>query len=253
MQQDRLLKNALDLGEQMLICGAEISRVEDTISRIANAYGSKRTDVFVITSVIFLTLTDDNEKTVTGTRRVKKYSTNLDKLHKYNDLSRRLCAQTPEDNSFETGIEKIKAEKPYNLPVQCIFSAVVAAAFAVFFGGSIKDALSASVIGLIVRLITFAQSKTKVNTAFSNVVSSAILSALAFLAVKTGLGDEASKIIIGNIMLLIPGVALTNSIRDIISGDIVSGILRFIEAMVTALAIAAGYVIAALLMGGGSL
>ena len=54
-------------------------------------------------------------------------------------------------------------------------------------------------------------------------------------------------------MLLIPGVALTNSIRDIISGDIVSGMLRFIEAMVTALAIAAGYVIAALLMGGGAL
>ena len=237
----------------MLICGAEISRVEDTLSRITNAYGCYRTDVFVITSVIFLTLTDENEHTVTGTRRVKKYDTNLDKLHKYNDLSRKLCAQTPEDSSFENGIEEIKAEKPYTLPVQCVFSALVAAAFAIFFGGSLKDALAATVIGVIVRLLIFAQSKTKVNTAFANVVNSLILSILAFTAVKLGLGDEVSKIIIGNIMLLIPGVALTNSIRDIISGDIVSGMLRFIEAMITALAIAAGYVIAALIMGGAAL
>ena len=31
-------------------------------------------------------------------------------------------------------------------------------------------------------------------------------------------------------MLLIPGVALTNSIRDMISGDIMAGMRRFCEA-----------------------
>lgn len=58
------------------------------------------------------------------------------------------------------------------------------------------------------------------------------------------------QIIIGNIMLLIPGVALTNSIRDMISGDIMAGMLRFCEACLVSLAIAAGYIIAALIFGG---
>ena len=54
-------------------------------------------------------------------------------------------------------------------------------------------------------------------------------------------------------MLLIPGVALTNSIRDVISGDIVSGMLRFAEAMIIALAIAAGYILVSVVFGGGAI
>ena len=54
-------------------------------------------------------------------------------------------------------------------------------------------------------------------------------------------------------MLLIPGIGMTNAIRDIISGDIMAGILRFCESVVIAIAIAAGYSIAALLFGRWSL
>ena len=57
-------------------------------------------------------------------------------------------------------------------------------------------------------------------------------------------------IIIGNIMLLIPGIGLTNSIRDIVSGDIMAGMLRFCESVIIAVAIAAGYILSALLLGG---
>ena len=36
----QLLSAALDLGEQMLICGGEVNRVEDTICRLCKAYVS---------------------------------------------------------------------------------------------------------------------------------------------------------------------------------------------------------------------
>ena len=55
---------------------------------------------------------------------------------------------------------------------------------------------------------------------------------------------------IGNIMLLIPGMALTNSIRDLLCGDIVAGLLRLVESLLIALAIAAGYSIPLILLGG---
>lgn len=42
----QLLSAALDLGEQMLICGGEVNRVEDTICRLCKAYGAKKVDVF---------------------------------------------------------------------------------------------------------------------------------------------------------------------------------------------------------------
>ena len=76
------------------------------------------------------------------------------------------------------------------------------------------------------------------------------MSSLAFLAVSVGLGHSADLIIIGNVMLLIPGIGLTNSLRDMISGDTVTGLIRFSEACMLALAIAGGYLLAGTLMGG---
>lgn len=42
-------------------------------------------------------------------------------------------------------------------------------------------------------------------------------------------------------MLYIPGTQMTNSIRDILCGDIMSGLLRLIEAVMLAIAIALGF------------
>ena len=89
------------------------------------------------------------------------------------------------------------------------------------------------------------------NQIFVNAVASFLLSFSAILLVRLGLGQDTNRIIIGNIMLLIPGIALTNSLRDMISGDIMSGMLRFFDAVLVAAAIAAGYIFAAQLLGGG--
>lgn len=251
MELERLLTAVLDLGEQMLLCGAEISRVEDTVQRICYKYGCKKVDIFAITSVIFLTLTDSEDNFRSSSRRVSKYNTNLDRLHKYNALSRELCSQeAPEIEALENGIKEISSKKHYPLYIQCLACAMIASAFTVFFGGNAFDALASAIIGIILKIVIYYTAKTKVNMVFANVVCSAVVCFLAFIFIKAGLGNDVSMIIIGNIMILIPGVALTNSIRDIISGDIMSGILRACEAVVIALAIAAGYIISALVFGG---
>ena len=57
-------------------------------------------------------------------------------------------------------------------------------------------------------------------------------------------GLNQDKIIIGDIMLLIPGIALTNSIKDMLVGDTLSGVLRLIEALLWAGALACGFMAA---------
>ena len=61
---------------------------------------------------------------------------------------------------------------------------------------------------------------------------------------------HADKILIGIIMLLIPGIMLTNSIRDILLGDIISGSLRLVEAILMAAVLALGMMAAIWLLGG---
>ena len=51
-------------------------------------------------------------------------------------------------------------------------------------------------------------------------------------------------------MLLIPGLGFTNALRDLFVGDSIAGILRSIEALLSAVGIAAGYFLFVLIAGG---
>ena len=52
-----LMDILLDFGETMMFAGGEIGRIEDSLGRLGAAYGAVKTNVFVITSSIELTLT----------------------------------------------------------------------------------------------------------------------------------------------------------------------------------------------------
>jgi len=245
----KLFGYAMDIGEQMLISGAEVHRVEESISRMCYAFGAARVDVFIITSSIVVTIHTKEGETLTQTRRVTSTGINYERLHHLNGLSREIC----EKNLTEQEIEKklkaaVNCKKfPFWLEVACY--AIIAAAFTLFFGGNITEALVSLVIGAIVRLGIFFCDKIISNRIFGKFFSAVITTFLAFLTVGLGWISNEDKVIIGNIMTLIPGIGLTNALRDLFTGDSIAGLLRSIEAVLTALAIAAGYFLVAVLGG----
>jgi uncharacterized membrane protein YjjP (DUF1212 family) len=250
MQPEQLLTCALDIGEQMLISGAEIGRVEDSIRHICSAYGCGRTDVFTITSSIVVSIEDANRNFYTQTRRITATKTDLTRLDKLNALSRRICATKPGYDRVQAELSDICSGKTYPLWFEALASALIAGSFAVFFGGSWMDGLVSAGLGLALRYITWVLQKARLNQIFTNVVASFLLCFSSIALTRAGIGDNVNMIIIGGIMLLIPGIALTNSLRDMISGDIMSGMLRFFDAVLVAAAIAAGFILAASLLGG---
>ena len=54
-------------------------------------------------------------------------------------------------------------------------------------------------------------------------------------------------------MLLIPGIAMTNSVRDLLIGDVVTGMIRFVNSLLMAAAIACGFALPLILTGGAML
>jgi len=100
-----------------------------------------------------------------------------------------------------------------------------------------------------VRLGLLFSDKIISNKIFGKFFSAVVATFLAFSAVKLGWVANVDRIIIGNIMTLIPGIGLTNALRDLFTGDSIAGLLRSIEAVLTALAIAAGYFLVAVLGG----
>lgn len=250
MNYHKALSCALDVGEQLLVSGAEVYRVEDCIRRILFAYGAQDVDVFTITSSIVVTVLTPEGKRLTQTRRIERYATNLQRVHQLNQLSREMCRERMDFDRCQARYAAIMAERPYPQWAEFACYALIAGAFTVFFGGSWRDAVISAFIGVVLKGTVSLVGAVRFNHVLSNLIASFVLSVLAFLAVRVGLADTVDRIVIGNIMLIIPGATLTNSLRDMISGDTMAGILRFIEACILALAIAGGYFLASAVLGG---
>lgn len=246
---EKLLNCAMDIGEQMLISGAEVHRVEESVKRMCNAFGAARTDVFIITSSMVVTLYTQDGKYFTQTRRIISSTTDFEKLHQLNKLSRRLCEEKMTEAEIRMQLDKAINCKTYPFWLECLSYAVIAGAFTVFFGGGAVEMAVSLITGGLVRLGIRISDKAISNKIFSKFLSSVFATLLAFAAVKLGFIANVDKVIIGNIMTLIPGVGLTNALRDLFTGDSIAGLLRSIEAVLIALAIAAGYFLVTALGG----
>lgn len=249
MDYEKLLDRILELGAQMLMAGAEISRVEDSVTRICNAYEMERSDVFSITSCLIVTIHTKEGRILTQSKRIMAYDTDLERLERCNRLSRDICDYYLTIEDIDERLERIKNSKTYPEFVMCLAYVLISASFSIFFGGDWLDAVAAAVTGLVIRCMVKMNERVGMNRIIKNIICSAAGGLCAWALVKLGLGHSIDMIIIGNIMLLVPGVALTNGVRDMINGDIISGGLRLLEAVLISIALAVGFAIVLIPLG----
>lgn len=252
MDYNRLLQAVLDIAEEMLVCGAEVSRVEDSIERMCVAYGCDymRINAFIITSNIQVTLEDPDGNIITQIRRILRSDVDFDKLDYLNDLSRYICANKPSVEEIREKFNQVMARKHYSDWILGLGSALAAGSFAVFFGGSLTDGAAAAVTGIGITIMLNLLGKIERNLLAKTFIVSFLAGVMILLMIRLGFGNNADKIMIGSIMLLIPGIAMTNSVRDMLIGDIVSGMLRLTNSLIQAAAIACGFALSMLVMGG---
>lgn len=251
MYEEKLILSAIiDVGEIMLVSGAEVNRVEDTISRMAYAYGFKRADVFTITYSIIVSVYSADGNVHTQTRRLHGYSTDMYKVERCNSLSRSFCSKIMTADELKKEVNAIRSLPGYSNRTIILCYGVISPAFTLFFGGSMTDAAVSAICGIFLWFITHMADILEMNNILKNLICSALVAFLAGLSVFVGFGDSLDGIIIGNIMLLIPGVAFTTSIRDMINGDIISGLLGLCDALLRAVAIAVGFALVLWKWGG---
>ncbi len=248
-QMNRYLSAIMDLGELLLMHGAEVNRVEDTITRLCSAYGFIRSDVFTITSSIIASAMLPDGSTLTQTRRIKERDTDLGKVEMVNGLSRKICGAPVTEEELLREIQKIRQGRTVSWPVKLGMYMLISASLSVFFGGGTWDGIASAISGAVLFGTLCVSSGLKLNSIVQSMVCSGVTALAVSFLVKIGIGIHPDKIMIGNIMLVIPGIQLTNSLRDMINGDMISGLLNMSEALLKAIAVAMGFAII-LIFGG---
>lgn len=240
MNFPQIMAGILDIGEIMLVSGAEVNRVEDTVQRMAKAYGCSRVDVFTITSSIVVTAHRDGE-IYTQTRRIREYRNDIARIEACNALSRTVCKQPLEAEEFLARCEKLRSAPGCPLYITCLSYIMVSASFAVFFGGNLWDALASALSSVLLFFADQLLSRIRMQRIVTTIICSAVVALSAVALTKLRIGSSLDMICIGNVMLLIPGISFTTSLRDMISGDTISGLLGLCEALLRAVAIALGF------------
>lgn len=224
----------------MLTGGAEVARAEDTVSRMAAACGCARRDVYVTPTLIVGTFSADDGFSFTASRRVDGAKGNMNQVEQANALSRRFCAAPMPAAALHEEVERITALPLYPAWVNLLASLLMAGAFAGVFGGSLSDSLGAALCGLAVWLAERVLRRIGMKDMIRTLLCSVMTGILAVLMVKAGIARSADKTIIGTIMLMIPGLALVTALRDMINGDLTSGVTELLAALVRAMMIAVG-------------
>ncbi|MCL1950400.1 MAG: threonine/serine exporter family protein [Turicibacter sp.] len=228
------------LGKLMLENGAETYRVEDSIERVAKAYGVARVDVYAATTAIMITITTPDNRSLSRIKRIHKRSVNLDKVERLNRLCRETVSLTLDIDVVKETLKAINLRPDYSFIVDMLGYALTTSSFTLFFGGGLVDAAVSLFIGCVLKIVDTRLSKLGGNPFFITILDSASVSVLALLFLSIGAAHDLDAVIIGTIMPLVPGVALTNAVRDLMAGDLVAGQAKMTEAVLTATCIALG-------------
>lgn len=239
----------LDIGESMLCSGAEINRIEEALLKLSASYKLKEINVFVIPSLITLTIRTDDGFELTQSRRIlsRSITTNLYRLEKLNNIVHQCRQKTVSLRELKEYVNV--SNKPVAL-LQFVFGSILAAfSFALFFGASISEAWISGLVAVIICFFQWKISSVLPNRIIVTFLCSFAVGVTVLWFAKAFPSLNSGRIMIGDIMLLIPGVAVTISVRDIILGDTISGAIRLIESLFIAGGLAVGFWFALFLFG----
>ena len=242
MDYEKLLNLATELGHQLMSSGAEIYRVEESMSRLLLAYGVASPEVFTVPKCIIVSITTPEGHPITRMCRVGPHGTDIELLERCNELCRQLCTETPPVDEAYALLQALPDRAPQYAPWQVLLGYGAAPAFfSPLFGGRVSDALCAMIGGLAVGIcLLYGRRVIGANHFFRTAICSAVGSLLSLLLVRLGLGNSVDIVSISTLMVLVPGVPLTNAMREIMAGDTISGLSRAADSILTGTAIAIG-------------
>lgn len=271
VDQEQALQLATEAGHILLENGAEISRVEETMERIAAAYGVEDESFFVLSNGIIATGLH-----YARAEFIPIKGTQLSRVVEVNQLSRDVERRRPAGApmpvpELASRLQAIRTAPGHPAWEIILGIALGVSAFSILFGGSLTDAAATLACGLL--LGTFMAYVTPhLSRLIGNVAGGLVGGLLCILAVHSAtqlLSPSATQplspsapqplspsaplhlpnMIIGTIIALVPGVPFTNGIRDLANEDYIAGTTRLTDAFLAFLCIALGVALAFIVEG----
>jgi uncharacterized membrane protein YjjP (DUF1212 family) len=220
------------LGRALHECGATSQRVERHLVNVTRMLGLNGSFLISPTTFTCAFWEEDELDQFIHIVRVEPAEHNLGRLW---EIDRLVESIADERLSFSEGIvqleQVITAPSNYSLRTNAFSWALIGGSFAALLSANAQDCIAATVLSLILFLITQLSSRhagwKPVLTILAPFVSGVLASAVAVL----GIAVNVPFVILSSIVIFIPGLALTVALTEISAGHLISGSSRLVDAV----------------------
>lgn len=237
----KVLELTTRIGEVLLKNGGEIFRVQETMQRIAKAYGVEGFHVYVLANGIFASIEEDGRQicqqlqvgngekdsddlvVASQIRYIPLSSIHLGRVAAVNNLSREIVAKKYTMEEARKKIEEIDKIPFTNNLLQIFVSGLGSGAFCYLLGGSLIDSLASFLSGILLWCFVLYLSKKGANKIMLNILSSALVTLTGILMFRYVFGENMVKSLSVQLSHCFRVYLLPTQSSDFLNGDYLSG------------------------------
>ncbi|MCU7548129.1 threonine/serine exporter family protein [Chitinophagaceae bacterium LB-8] len=228
----------LNIGAVLMSSGANTGRIRITINRIAESFGYK-TELLISHRTILLSLHQEgSDEFFSSLKRTSPHGANFKVVSGISRMSWAVVEEKWSVEQIRAELDRLVSLPHYPRWLILVLIGLAGASFCRLNGGDITDmfiTFTASMVGLFVRQETV---KKGFNTYLCIYLAALAATLVAGLPIKFGIGHEPA--FATSVLFLIPGVPLINAFSDMIDGNLQIGLVRGLNGLILAFAIALG-------------
>ncbi len=246
-----VLDFSLKFGEALWHSGATLERINDSVYRICDSYGCKEVHFFSLNCYMTLTLLGPDGERVSSQRCFNgEPDIHMEKMQRLNDLSRHICRKPPQPEELSALLADALDTTDYSTLVTGAARLGAMAAIGAMSGATMRDIVVVLLNSALLFLAGIHINRPGINRIVYNVVSTFLAGTITIGLLHAGLVDDAYVVMIVVGMMLLPGIPIVNSIRNLLCGNEINGILELLKAMMETAAIVGGFVLSCFFFGG---
>lgn len=236
------IEAAMLAAQTILESSGETYRAEETALRMAQAFGIQKTETLAFPTGFTIAFYKPDGSIETHILRINERAIRLFSINEVNTISRKAaCGELTAEQSLKA-LKDLRSRPAPSTMQQSIIFALSAGFFSMMFGGALVDLIIAAIAGFIIRFLIPVYKRMNAPPPLVSLFSGATAALISLFVLKFVAGNQEA-IIAGALMPLLPGIAMTNAVRDTMRGDLISGMARGADALLTAILLAAGVAI----------
>jgi uncharacterized membrane protein YjjP (DUF1212 family) len=237
----------LEIGAMLMSNGANSLRIRAIIERISEAFGYN-IELLITNRALMLSIIDDaNNHLFSSLKRTSPHGVNFRIVSGISRMSWRAVDEKWTVSQIDQELERLRALPHYPRWIILLIVGVAGASLCRLFGGNWQDmavAFAATMVGLFTRQEAI---KRRFNPYLSIAFAALMASLISGLYLKFGVSPTREQAFTTAVLFLVPGVPLINSFSDFIDGNIMNGLVRGMNGLIIAFAIALGLLSAMLI------